>query len=298
MTYSTVFNIQHFSLHDGPGIRTTCFLKGCNLRCKWCHNPESFSKKYDLAYDADKCIGCGKCAEICFTGAHRFQEGKHHFFREKCQICGKCAELCPTRALECKGYEISDDALVEELLRDEALYRFSGGGVTFSGGEPLLQKDTILRVAPYLRQKGIHIAIDTAAVQPWKNIEACLPLVDLLLFDIKFFSPEKHKHYTGVDNKSVLENIKKASAYKDMFIRIPVIDGVNDDDKEVAAIADYVAGLGDHVKKTELLSYHDLGISKYRVLGLLFEKFAPVEMEKMNKLKAIFAQRGIDVEIS
>ena len=215
-----VSQIQNFSLHDGPGIRTTVFLQGCNLRCKWCHNPETWKKESILSYTENKCIGCGQCIEICPSGAQQIQNGQHIYERTLCTVCGKCVEICCTEALEIVGSYYSAEELSELLLRDRRLYEISEGGVTFSGGEPMMQAEILYDLCNRLQKEHISVAFETALAFPWKVIHRMTECADLFLVDFKMFDNEKHKEYTGTENTLIKENLKKL----EVFIGPPLME--------------------------------------------------------------------------
>ena len=245
-----IFNIQRFSIHDGPGIRTTVFMKGCNLRCRWCHNPESQVKSNQLMFFRDKCIGCGECIKICDKR-----------LKKQCTDCGNCVSVCKSGALELCGSEISVEDLLSVILKDKKYYENSGGGVTFSGGEPLLQLEFLKEILKECRKENIHTAIETAANVDWNAFLQILPLVDLVICDIKCIDDEKHKWGTGVSNKLILENIKKLKkCRKELLFRTPLIPGYNHN--EIEKIVDIIGEF-----KLELMPYHSLGESKYQALG-------------------------------
>lgn len=294
----SVLNIQHFSLHDGPGIRTTCFLPGCNLRCRWCHNPESFACNANLRYWEQKCIGCGRCITVCPHMALSTNDGTIRLDREQCRVCGQCTFVCPSGALESTVTVLGEDELLRKLLRDRMLYDLSGGGVTFSGGEPLLHSKAVARLAEQLSKEGIHMAVDTAACIPWASIAECLPFAHLFLCDIKAMNADLHKACTGVDNRLILENIRRIAYEKPVWIRIPVVKGANYDPEDMAQIAAFVADMGDNIQKVELLPYHDLGVGKYKALGLPHSPFEALGPNEMEELAAVFRRCGVDATIS
>ncbi|MDO8685569.1 MAG: glycyl-radical enzyme activating protein, partial [Clostridiales bacterium] len=251
-----IFNIQRFSIHDGPGIRTTVFFKGCSLRCLWCHNPESIAYKPQLQFFPQKCIGCGKCVEVCPAQAHTYSSGNRVFKRELCKSCGSCADTCYAEALVISGICMEADEVMQEIEKDSSYYLSSGGGVTFSGGEALLQKDFLKELLIKCKKRNFHTTVDTAGNVPWDNFEAVLPYVDLFLYDIKTFSEDKHKEATGAGNERILENLSRLSgAQTEIWVRIPVVPGINDSYNEMESISDFIAGL-KHVSLVELMSFH------------------------------------------
>ncbi len=276
-----IFNIQRFSIHDGPGIRTTVFLKGCNLRCIWCHNPESQSFSPVLMFYKNKCVGCGKCTEICKNA-----------FTDKCTGCGKCTKVCEKGAKIISGEEMSSERIFDIIKKDKEFYNTSGGGVTFSGGEPLLQSDFLVEVLKMCKAENIKTAIETAANVNWSIFEKVLPFVDLVICDVKCIDEDKHKKLTGVSNKLILENAKKLmNSGKDILFRMPVIPGYNMD--EVGKVADFVKGFD-----LELMAYHKIGYGKYDALkkeNLTFDVEPPTqdEMKELaKKYNAIFSPSG------
>lgn len=269
-----LFDIQRGSYVDGPGIRTTVFFKGCNLDCKWCHNPESKSADRQMLFYSDKCTGCGKCVSVCPN------KGK------KCELCGKCALFCPRDARKLCGREYGIEEVMRELLRDKCFYENSGGGVTFSGGECMLQIDFLSEILRECKTEGIHTAVDTAGNVPFSYFERILPFTDLFLYDIKAISAEKHKEGTGADNARILENAKRLSGKSKILFRIPVIGGFNDEETEMQRIADFVKKIPH--EKVELLPYHALGEHKYRALGVNVEVFSAPSPERMNAFRAMF----------
>ena len=274
MPKAIIFDIQRNSFVDGPGIRTTVFFKGCNLRCKWCHNPESQSFDKQMMFYKDKCTGCGKCREVC----------PNHL--QSCDFCGKCELYCPADARKVCGREYTSDEVLAEVIKDKAFYENSGGGVTFSGGECMLQLDFLCEILEKCKAAGIHTAVDTAGNVPWKSFEKILPFTDLFLYDIKAFGAELHRKGTGVSNELILENLKNLSGRADIIVRIPVIGGYNDNDEEIRQIADFLKQI--KIIKAELLPYHAMGEHKYTALGRNPESFNVPNKNFMNRLQQLF----------
>ena len=273
-----IFEIKRFAVHDGDGIRTTVFFKGCPLKCAWCHNPEGISPQAELAYFAHKCIACGECLSVCPTGAHTLENGVHQFHRDCCIACGRCAEVCVGNALTLYGEGKTVEELLPELLQDQEFYQNSGGGVTLSGGECLLQVDACVALLKALKKNGVHTAVDTCGFVPRKALEKVIPYTDIFLYDIKAFEGKTHKAGTGKSNQKILENL---TFLDDMGckieIRIPLVPGYNDE--EIDAIAKFVHSL-KNITKVEILPYHNLAGSKYQALGLQNKMTARIPTEK------------------
>lgn len=266
-----IFDIQRFCIHDGPGIRTTVFFKGCPLRCKWCHNPESQRSQSELMFYADKCTGCGRCREVCEKA-----------FTDACKTCSelKCVDVCRSSAREKSGRTASTDEIVNTALRDIEYYRTSGGGVTLSGGEPLMQADAALEILKRCKQAGLHTAVETAGFIPRENLEKVMDYVDLFLFDIKGIDSVRHKENTGADNTIILENadfLRKNG--REIRFRMPVIPGFNDG--EIKAAAEFAGNI-----PLEILGYHIIGNGKYKSLSRQDEIIdsTPPEQDEMKAL--------------
>jgi pyruvate formate lyase activating enzyme len=293
----TIFNIQRFSIHDGPGIRTTVFLKGCPLRCFWCHNPEGLRSAIEVHFYASRCIGCGECVRVCPQGAQQMSaDGVRVYDRSRCVVCGECVESCFAEGLQVSGREISLGDALREVLADRAFYETSGGGVTLSGGEPMLQPTFSLALLAACHAEGLHTAVETTTYCRWDYLEAALPVTDLFMVDIKHLDDEKHRAATGVSNRLILENIARlAASGKPIIFRTPVVPGVNDTPEEIAAIAGFVYQLGcqradgGQGLSLELLAFHRLAEDKYRSLGLeyLAANVQPPTPEHMQQLTAV-----------
>ena len=274
---ATIFDITRSSFVDGPGIRTTVFFKGCNLRCAWCHNPESQSPKPQMMFYQNKCTGCGKCKEKCPNDP------------EPCELCGKCTLYCPRDAREICGRESTVNELLREILKDKAFYESSGGGVTFSGGECMLQIDFLEEILKECKKGGIHTAVDTAGHVPFEYFERILPYTDLFLYDVKCFDSDKHREYTGVGNERILENLKGLlTTDTPVWVRIPIIPTVNDSLEELQSIKAFLASC-TFPEKIELLPYHAMGEHKYAALGKEAHSFSAPGEEQMRRLKRIFS---------
>jgi pyruvate formate lyase activating enzyme len=261
-----IFAIKPFEIHDGDGIRTTVFFKGCPLRCKWCHNPESLSPQKEFLFDHGLCKSCGKCVFLC--NANILQDEKHYFLRNNCTRCGKCVNICPHNCFVTVGQDLSANEIAEQVLKDEIFMKGSGGGVTFSGGEPLMQVDLCIEIATILKEKNINLAIDTCGAVSRSTIDRIIPFVDTFLFDIKAIDEAVHKFCTGISNKQILENIKYVDSLGiPMEIRYPYVPTMNDG--EVERVARFVKDL-KNVKFMRVLPYHNYAKRKYECLGLSY----------------------------
>lgn len=265
MAEGIVFNIQRFSIYDGPGARTAVFFKGCNLSCKWCHNPESIKMVPELAFYPDKCIGCGKCFEVCPQKAHITDKNSSHIInRTLCSSCMKCADTCYAEALVKTGEIMTTDELFEALKTDVLYYERSGGGVTFTGGECMQQIDFLAEILGRLHAAGINTAVDTAGNQPWEKFERIINDTDIFLYDIKAASSAVHKQLTGVTNELIISNLKTLyERGKRIWVRIPYIPGFND--KEMPGITEILSEI--RVERVEIMPYHRLGEGKYKAFG-------------------------------
>ena len=267
-----VLNIQRFSTHDGPGIRTTVFLKGCSNACAWCHNPESLRAAPQLQEYPDRCIACGRCVVVCPRGAQRLEPAGRSVDRGTCVACGRCVEECFTGALTMAGRPMSVEAVLAAVGQDRVYYRRSGGGVTFSGGEPVLHRPFLADVLRACRQDGIHTAIQTAGHYPWAWLAEALHHVDLVLFDVKSVDPQVHREWIGNDGETIRANLRRlAGQGVRLAVRTPVVSPVNDTEAAIDAIARLVAEL-DHLDYYQLIPYHPLGEAKRASLGMAREE--------------------------
>lgn len=349
MADGVIFNIQKYSLHDGPGIRTTVFLKGCPLRCRWCHNPESQSSAPELIYWESRCVGCGACVKACPSAALALVEAAvetgttsslpffycyqminanpaergmvtrtgdeipapaaapssargsaaTHFIsydRTKCTSCGRCASACAAGAREIAGRTVTTAAVMADILRDRIFYDQSGGGVTFSGGEPLMQPAFLKGLLESCREEGLRTTVDTSGFASWEALEPLVPLVDLFLYDVKLMDDRKHVKYTGASNRIVLDNLKRlAAGHPGVLARIPLIPGVNDDDHNIGCTGEFLRRCG--VTRVSVLPYHSLGADKYRRLGrdYLLANLLPPTKEAVDGAADILRGLGLTV---
>lgn len=292
-----VFNIQRFAIHDGPGIRTTVFLKGCPLRCLWCQNPESINPQMEIVFIADKCIRCGVCVDVCQNQAVKFTDNERVYQVEKCKMCGECSRHCPREAVRFVGAGMDSKEVVSILERDVPFYETSGGGITISGGEPLFQPQFTKEILQLSHEKGIHTVLDTSAYGKWDDIEQLLPYTDLFLLDIKIVAQKRHIELTGVDNKLIIDNILRLSkTHTEIIIRVPVLPGINDDEKNIGEIASLLKDI--NILKVELLPYNRLAEAKYKQYRLTY--FLPYiqtpGVEHMRLIEQYLASSGLPVE--
>ena len=256
-----VFDIQRMSVHDGPGIRTTVFLKGCPLRCLWCHNPESQSFDRSIGFSADKCTACGNCAEVC--KAHSVKDGSHRYDRSICVACGKCTDVCLNQAILRSGKDVTADEVIREVMKDKTFYKNSGGGVTFSGGEPLSQPQFLLELLMAAKQAGLHTAVDTSGFGKSETVREIAPYTDLFLFDWKESDEQKHIEFTGVSHRQILENLRILDGLKaKVFLRCPIVPNLNDRTEHLDGIADLAAAFSC-IEEVYVMAYHTLGNGKY-----------------------------------
>ena len=296
-----IFEIQRFSIHDGPGIRTTVFLKGCPLKCRWCHNPEGISPKPHLSFLPGKCIGCGYCLKACRRHAHRVVDGKHVLDRSLCQVCGECTKECYAGALELVGRDVTVGEVLDEVMRDKPFYLTSGGGMTLSGGEPLMQMDFTEALLKGARDERLHCCVETSGFAEFSQFERILSLVDLFLYDIKDIDDERHMQYTGVHNDVILRNVKKLHDHgAKVRLRLPIVPGWNDRDDHFRGVADLAKSM-PNLDGIEIMPYHLLGTSKLDRMGFRRSEWIESRMperETVERWISRFAELGVNVAVS
>jgi pyruvate formate lyase activating enzyme len=299
MTDGYIFDIKKFSINDGPGLRTTVFFQGCPLSCPWCHNPEGRSTKPVLMYRANRCALCGECVKVCNRNAIHIN-GRVITDRELCDTCGRCVTACYSDARELSGYRVSVDEIMTQIERDRPFYEQSGGGVTFSGGEPLLQPRFLKKLLLACREAGISTAVDTSGYCTWNDLESILNLTDLFLYDLKLMDDTRHRAIVGVSNRVILDNLKKLNrAGCSLYIRFPLIPSINDDEDNLRQMAAFLSDL-EGIKGVELMGYHEIGLAKYEALDLNYtlKNIHPPSKEQTQEAASSLSYLGLQVKVS
>jgi pyruvate formate lyase activating enzyme len=295
-----IFDIKPYSINDGPGIRITIFLKGCPLSCAWCHNPEGISADIQKLYSQARCIGCGTCVENCPKDALRLTPDGIITDNDLCDLCGICAGVCPTKAMEMSGREVSVEEIMKVVRRETVMMDQSAGGVTLSGGEPMMQSGFLMELLDALGKEGIHRAVDTTGLSKTETLLEIAGRTDLFLYDLKMMDPERHRKFTGVTNEKILENLRiLASSGADINIRIPLIKGVNADEDNLRQSAEFIATLPGKMKMVSLLPYHNIAIHKYGKLGQEYNggEMAEPGLADLEAAIRIFAEYGLDASV-
>lgn len=294
-----VFDIKRYAIHDGPGIRTTVFFKGCPLRCSWCQNPESQDTSVELSMQPSRCIRCGACLEVCPNTTDRHPSGEPVVDRSVCTRCGACVEACPSGARSLAGKRVSVSQLMEDINRDELFYDESGGGVTFSGGEPLLQPEFLMACLAACKSRGHHTAVDTCGYAPLETMLAVAAQTDLFLYDLKVMDDLRHRDLVGVSNEVILENLRELDRLgARIWIRFPLIPGFNDDDENMKATADFVRSMKSP-PPIYLLPYHRIGSDKYARFAVPYatEDIRSPTRVRVSQIAGRLAEQGVDVRI-
>jgi pyruvate formate lyase activating enzyme len=304
-TTGIIFDVDKFAVHDGPGIRTTVFLKGCPLRCLWCHSPESWSPKPQLVFHESRCVGCGNCVEACPQGAQWLSDyigdnnrPQRKIDREKCVNCGACTETCYAQALRMCGKEMTAEEVVNDVAKNEAFFRNSGGGVTLSGGEPTMQPRFAHAILKGLKERDIHTAMETTGHTSWANLQSLAPYVDLFLYDLKQMDDANHKAQTGVSNTLILRNLKRlATLGKDIQARVPVIPTRNDDDANIIATCACAQSVG--VERIAFLPYNPSTPAKYEWIGKTYplQELEPPSSEAMERMMDVAESFGLQAQM-
>ncbi len=301
MKQGMIFNLERFAIHDGPGVRTLVFMKGCPLRCLWCSSPHSQKPVREMLYDANKCQRCGTCMNLCPREAVTVSPDDGAAFNAGCDLCGECVSHCPNQALEITGRLVSVAELFREIEKDSIIYRRSGGGVTIGGGEPTMQHEFVTEILKMCKSRFIHTAIETCGFTRWEPLQDMLEFLDLVMMDIKHMDDAKHRELTGVSNRPILENARRVAEQKPLILRIPVIPGLNDTEENIKQTAEFAAGLGKNLCRMDLLPYHQLGTMTYRRLGIDYplekENIEPPSGQQMKSLQNIVSDCGIAVQI-
>ena len=294
----TVFNIQRYSIHDGPGIRTVVFVKGCPLHCIWCDNPEGQKRRPELVFFRDRCFACGLCVEACPRSALLEEKGNIGILRDKCDLCGACLPVCYSGALQQIGRTMTVKEVIREVEKDHVFYETSDGGMTVSGGEPTMQPTFVEALLSAAHEDGVSTALETCGEAEWSVLRGLLEFTDLVLFDIKAMDEELHKRLVGTSNAQILSNAKKVAQCRPMIVRIPVVPGMNDGKENLRAVATFATKLRG-VKEIHLLPYHRLGEAKYLRLSLKYQikSLEPPPYALMRDLKEVVSDYGFTVKI-
>jgi pyruvate formate lyase activating enzyme len=288
MASGIIFDIKRYAINDGPGIRTAVFLKGCPLECWWCHNPEGQSSQPQMMFRSNRCKASKACIEVCPMKAIRWENGSITNWGI-CDDCGKCAEVCYAGAREMVGSIVTVSQLMVEIKRDIPFFDQSGGGVTFTGGEPMVQREFLWESLLACKEQGIHTIVDTSGYASWEGFEQIMSCVDIFLYDLKLIDETRHKQYTSVSNLMILDNLKKLSrARASIIVRIPLIPGVNDDEENIIQSASFLSDL-PHLLGVELMPYHEIGLAKYQALGMnyRFNELKPISLQHIKEVEQI-----------
>ena len=294
-----VFNIQKYSVHDGPGIRTTVFFKGCPLACAWCHNPEGISPKPEIIVQESRCLVCGECRKACPLDPLPAHPGRLPARNQVCTFCGACVDACPTEARQMVGQPVTVAEVMEAILQDRIFYEESGGGATFSGGEPLLQPEFLEALLLACRSRDIRTAVDTSGLAAAATLLRIAPLTDLFLFDLKLLDDDLHRRHCGVSNRLILSNLQAlASAHANLWLRVPLIPGINDGDDNLKALARFAAALPG-IQQINLLPYHKTGVRKFRQVGQSYalDHLAEPSPEQMERARTKLRALGLAVPL-
>ena len=298
MRKGLVFDIKRYAIHDGPGIRTTVFFKGCPLNCLWCDNPESQRYTKEFIFWPERCLHCDSCVVVCKEKAIIKNEAHRGVEETKCNYCGDCIQECYSEALQIIGKEMSVAELVTEVEKDVDFFRESGGGVTFAGGEPFSQADFLIDVLKGCKGRNLHTAMETCGFVSWDILERVSPHVDLFLYDIKHMNEDKHKTLTGVSNRLILSNLERIAAMNEVIVRMPLIPDINDDEENIKAVGAFLSRLGK-IGEVHLLPYHRLGVSKYEKLKKEYRlhKIAPPVQGGIEAVQRVLEQFGLRVNV-
>ena len=299
MVKGKIFNIMKYSIHDGPGIRTTVFFKGCPLNCQWCHNPESQGFGQELMYRPERCVGCGQCLEICPSGATISTEGKLEYLRDNCIACGECCSACHAEVRELVAKTMTVSEVMAEIEKDVIFYDESGGGVTFSGGEAMMQPEFLLELLRSCRKKEIHTVVETCGFVSLESLKLICAYVDLFLYDIKLMDSRKHQDVTGVPNELILSNLRWLSEHhQQVIVRVAIIPGINDYEENLRQLGEFVSSL-KRVTEIHCLPYHKAGVDKYQRLGLEYRlpDLQSPDSERMEEIARVLEKYNIMVKI-